>query len=106
MRTAALAILAILATPALAMDDLELFTVSGALGGIIASETACGLTYDQDAIAAWITANVPPDRVDFAGMLQTQIMGQEYNLQGMSKSAMTAHCASIAQTAKHYGFIK
>lgn len=94
------------ATPAVAMDDLEAMTMAGNLGTVIAAESFCGLTYDQTAIANYIRANVPPDRIGFADQLQTVIMMQGYSLDKMSQSAKTAHCTSITQTAKFLGFVK
>lgn len=94
------------ASPVAAMDDLEVLQAASALGGILASEEFCGLTFDQAAISAYITKNIPPERMDFAQNLQMQVMGQEYIMKDMKPSAKTAHCTSIAQTAKHYGFTK
>lgn len=80
--------------------------VAAEIGSVIGSEDACGLVYNQAAISAWISENVPPDRMDFASLLQVQVMGQGYMLGQMSESAKTAHCAAIAQTAKHFGFVE
>lgn len=106
MRTAAcaFAFCAIAATAA-AMDDLEAITIAGSLGSVIAAENACGLTFDQSAISAYITETVPPDRMDFASLLQTQVLGQEAMLTDMTESGLTAHCTAITQSARHFGFI-
>ena len=97
---------ACLATPAAAMTDLELMEITTSLGSILASEAFCGLSYDQAAIADFITANVPADRMDFPSQLQMMVMGSEFNQQGLSPSAKTAHCASVTQIARHHGFLK
>lgn len=107
MKHAALGcLLACIASPIYAMDDMEALQLASSLGSIISSEEFCGLSYDQTAIAAYIGENVPPERMDFASNLQVNIMGNEYLLAQMSASAKTAHCASIQQTAKHFGFTK
>lgn len=106
MKKLALIATMIFASPALALDDMEAMQLSNAVGSVLGSEEFCGLAYDQDAIAAYIASNVPPERMDFASLLQTNIMGQKYMQDQMSKSEKTAHCASISQTAKHFGFLK
>lgn len=96
----------VIGTPAVAMSDLDAMIVSGNLAMVIASESLCGLSYNQDAIAAWIVAEVPPERMDFANQLNTSIMGAKFSLRDMTGSQKTAHCATIVQTARHYGFIE
>lgn len=94
------------AGPAVAMTDIEAILLANSLASVLASEQACGLSYDQTAIAAFIAKEVPPERMDFASTLQTQTMGQEMMMADMSASAKAAHCAAIAQTAAHFGFTK
>ncbi|NBE05956.1 signal recognition particle [Paragemmobacter ruber] len=98
--------LAITASPAAAMDDLQAIMLANSLGSMIASETLCGLSYDQAAISRYIATNVPPERMDFASQLQVQTMGIELQLQNLSASARTAHCAAITQSARQAGFIE
>ena len=96
-----------LASPTAAqMSDIDMFQTANALGTIIGSETFCGLSYDQDAVAAYIASIVPPDRMDFASVLSAMVQGQGFNNQSLRGSAKTAHCASVDQTARHYGFIE
>jgi hypothetical protein len=61
----------------------------------------------QDAIAAYVIANVPPDDLGFAGILNTMIQGTEGSNanSNMTPSAKTAFCTSVTQSAKHWGFI-
>jgi hypothetical protein len=100
------ALLLCLATPAAAMTDIEETEAVMMLSTLIGSEQACGLTYDQAAIAAWITTNVPPDRLNFAGALQLITQGQQAQVDLMTGSAKTAHCTTVAQSARHLGFTK
>lgn len=112
MRTAIL-LLAALSLPAAAQEDplaklqadARVLGLASELAVVLGSETFCGLTFDQPAIAAWIAANVPPDRLDFAPQLQLMTMGQAGLQQGMTPSGTTAHCAAVTQSARHYGFI-
>ena len=102
-----------LASPALGQDDplatfqedVRIMGLASNLGTLIGSELFCGLTFDQSAIAAWIAANVPADRMDFTGTLRLMMMGEAGNQAGMTASAKTAHCTAVSQSARHLGFI-
>lgn len=96
---------ALVAMPA-AADDLTMMMRASELATVIAAEEFCGLSYDQPAIQEWIARNVPPEDMGFSNMLTTSVMGAEFQQKNMSASAKTAHCASITQTARHYGFVK
>jgi hypothetical protein len=76
------------------------------LGDVLASEAFCGLTYDQAAISAFIDKHVKADDMGFTSTLQMMTEGKEIDLQKMSPSAKTAHCAQIARVARAYGFTK
>ncbi len=89
-----------------AAQDFDSMMKAQDLGSVLASETFCGLSYDQDAIATWIDANTDPADMGFAASLETMTMGAAYNLKDMSPSGKTAHCRSITRTAQHYGFIQ
>ncbi len=94
-----------LAGPALAWSDLERMNVAMALGDLLASEEACGLTYDQDAIAAYIDKHVPAEDMEFSSNLTMMTMGQKAQLADMSVSQRTAHCRQVGRVAKANGFI-
>lgn len=81
-------------------------SLANELGTVIGSEAACGLTFDQGAIAAFIEDEVAADDMGFASTLTMMVQGQEYMIEEMSKSARTAHCTQVARVAKSYGFIK
>lgn len=89
-----------------AAQDFDSMMKAQDLGSVLASETFCGLSYDQDAIGAWIDQNTDPADMGFAASLETMTMGAAYSLKDMSPSGKTAHCRSIARTAQHYGFIQ
>lgn len=85
------------------MDAME---AAASLGSLLGAEQFCGLSYDQAAIGAWVEANVPPEAMDFPSLLSTMTEGGKYQQEGMTGSAKTAHCAGVARSAKHFGFIK
>lgn len=86
-------------------DDLRTISLATDLGTVLASETACGLEFRQDAIAAFIEKKVADDDMSFPSMLQMMTAGAEMDLEDMSPSALTAHCTQIRRVAKSYGFI-
>ena len=102
-----------LASPALGQDDplatfqenVRIMSLASNLGTLIGSESFCGLTFDQSAISAWITSNVPADRMDFPESLQMTILGEAGFQADMTASAKTAHCTAVSQSARHLGFI-
>lgn len=102
---AALALIAA-APPSIAETTTETRRLASDLGSLLASEQFCGLTYDQAAISAFITANAPPDDMGFAGLMQQSIALHGYSLADITGSAKAAHCTAITQTARHYGFIQ
>lgn len=108
LRRAAVALLlaSAFAPVALGQASLETMSLANNLGTVIAGEKVCGFTYNQQAIAAFISENVPADDLDFAPMLAMSVTGQEFSAGGLSESARTAQCAAIAQSARHYGFME
>jgi hypothetical protein len=76
------------------------------LGSVIGSEEACGLTYDQDAIERFINEHVKASDMSFPSMLNTMTAGTKFQIENMSKSSLTAHCAQVRRIAVKYGFTK
>lgn len=99
------AALAAASTPALA-QGLESMSLASELGTVLASEEACGLTFDQTAIAAFIEAKVAADDMGFASTLNMMTEGNKYQIEEMSVSSKTAHCTQIKRVAASYGFIR
>ncbi len=85
-------------------QDLESFRLASQLGTVLGSEKACGLSYDQAAIAAFIEAKVAADDMSFASNLRMMTEATAYNMKDMSTSARTAHCTQISRVAASYGF--
>lgn len=106
MRTFMLAVATIFVAEVAIADSLASMEKATNLGSVIASEEFCDLTFDQDAIEDWIDQNVDPDDMGFPSTLNMMVMGSEFQHEGMSKSAKTAHCRSIKRVAKRYGFVE
>lgn len=77
-----------------------------ALGELLGSEQACGLAFDQPAIEAFIAKNAPADDLRFASTMNTSASVTPDQIEGMTQSQRTAHCAQIRRVAKAYGFVK
>ena len=83
----------------------EAWQVAHRLGTVLASETACELSFDQAAIARYIEENVPAEDMSFPGQLDASTGGARYNIEQMSESSRTAHCTEVRRIAESYGFI-
>lgn len=75
-----------------------------AFAQMLASEKACGLTYDQAAIRAWIDKHVAADDMTFTQLLDSYVQTDAYALGQMSLSQKTAHCEQIIRVARASGF--
>lgn len=106
MRIAVLSAVVSLAAASAAFAQADTMMVASQLGNVLAAEEFCGLTYDQEAIQAFIEKNVRADDMGFAGMLSLMTGGSESKQREMNASAKTAHCAQIRRVAKANGFIK
>jgi hypothetical protein len=96
-----------LAIPTIALSqDIATMQKAQELGTVLGAEGKCGFSYDQDAISDWIDANVPPDDMSFASMLDTMTRGTQFQMEDMSQSSLTAQCRAVERTAKHFGFVK
>jgi len=106
MRALILATLALCAQPCLAMTDLEASELAANIGTLLGSEAGCGFTYDQTAVAAWVNAHVPPDRLDFPTVMQSYSTMTGWSFDKMTASEKTAHCTAIGNSARHLGLMK
>ena len=88
--------------PTLAKDSSD---VALELGTVLASEAFCDLSYDHNAIEAYIQKNVPADDMSFPSMLNMMTSGSEEQFREMSPSAKAAHSAQIRRIAKSFRFV-
>ncbi|ELT50989.1 hypothetical protein [Brucella intermedia] len=86
-------------------SDVKSSQLANRLGSVLASEEACGLTYDQGAIEKFISANVAADDMSFPSMLDVMTNGNRVSLERMSPSQKTAHCTQVRRVAKSYKFV-
>ncbi len=94
-----------LAAPAAAQTMASMQSATE-LGTVIGSEQACGLTLDQAGIEAWIAANVAEDDMSFASTLNMMVQGTAFQIEEMTQSAKTAHCAAVKRSAGKMGLIR
>ena len=102
---AAAAAAAIYVRPVQAQSKFDSMQLAQSLGDMLASESLCGLHYIQPAIEAFISKRVRADDLEFNSMLTLMTAGADSQLQNLSASAKTAHCAQTSRVAKNYGFI-
>ncbi|KPF47089.1 hypothetical protein [Rhizobium sp. AAP43] len=90
------AVSAVLAIPAQA-DDLR--DLARALGEIMASEAACGLKLDPDAIRALVRSRVPADDLRFMKNVDNEVVLFPGRLEDMTESVKAAHCEQMGRLA-------
>lgn len=106
MRLLIAAVVAVAASHSAGAETVSKAKATIELGSIFGSEKICGLSLNQDAITAWIAANVSPEEMGFADSLNGAATFQAHLYSEQSTTARAAHCAAITRTAKHYGFIE
>lgn len=79
--------------------------VASDLGSLLASEELCDLSFNHDAIDAYIDEHVDHSDMGFASSLTGQITVSAFSLRDMSESAKRAHCRAIAATARAHDLI-
>jgi hypothetical protein len=103
IRVAIVAAVAAIACPAAA--QFKSMQIASALGSVLGSEKGCGLKYDQAAIEAYIEKNVSASDMEFVGTLGMMTEVTASDIEKMSLSQKTAHCAQIRRVARANKFI-
>ncbi len=80
--------------------------VADELGGLLASEGFCDLSFEPGAIRRYVDDNLEPGEANFPSYLGTVIRIGERNNANLSPSAKVAHCHAVSRIARHYGFIE
>jgi hypothetical protein len=75
------------------------------LGNLLGSETACALTFDKNAVRAFIEKNVPADDFDFTRTLNTHVSLAEYRAKEMGSTQLAAHCFQVKRNAEALGLL-
>jgi hypothetical protein len=83
------------------------------VGELLAAEEHCSLSYDQEAITAYIgidshadPASLPSSHSAFIYFLEGMVRQHDLTLADMSSDESAEHCQSIEQSAKRLGFIQ
>ncbi|NKJ03493.1 signal recognition particle [Rhizobium sp. SG741] len=105
MRTTVLAITAAIFFPGSLYAE-DSMTVATQLGALLAAESACGMTYDKEAISGYIEKNVADDDLSFASILPMMVKGQGIQIDQMTESSKMAFCTQQRRVAKKLGFAK
>ena len=108
LRRATLAAVAAMTFGAAGASAVEMGSMQIAtdLGEVLGSENACGLSYDQAAIRAFIDQHVQPDDISFPSDLSVMTSAARRELREMTTSQKIAHCAQISRVARSYHFIR
>ena len=88
--TCLVAVLALGGVSSARAEDYSSSHIANELGTVIASEEACGLTFDQSAIERFINEHVKADDMSFPSTLQMMTAGTKFQIENMSKSSLTA----------------
>jgi hypothetical protein len=89
-------------TLASAQENLRL---AGDLGSIIGSAEPCGYTLNDDAVSAYIAANVPAADLGFADTLRMNIGYQRKLASEMSGLDLRVFCEATQRSAESLGFL-
>ncbi|MBO9136902.1 signal recognition particle [Rhizobium sp. L80/93] len=97
--------LAVFAFPLLSHAE-DSMAVQLQLSTLLAAESQCGMTYDQNAIQQFIDKKVSADDLDFASSLALMSRGQQAQVEQMSDSGKFAFCAQQRRVAKKLNFVQ
>lgn len=98
--------LAIMLATTTQAGEFDSMIFANQMGDVLASEATCELSYNPDAIAAFIEKKVPADDISFTSTLNLMTMGAKHQQSTMTPSSKIAHCTQIRRVAKSYGFIE
>jgi len=89
--------------PAAGADELDDFTTG--MADLLAGESYCGLSYDQDALAALIASKVPADDMGWTQMLAGIKFLSGERLKRFTPSEKTVHCTQLNRLAQSFGLV-
>jgi hypothetical protein len=89
-------------TMAFAQENLRL---AGDLGSIIGSAEPCGYTLNDDAVSAYIEANVPASDLGFADNLRNNISYKRMLASDMTGLELRVYCETTQRAADGLGFL-
>jgi hypothetical protein len=86
-------------------QDIDSTQLALHLGGLLAAEEYCGLSFNQKALEEFIDERVRPDDLSFPSQLSLFTDGKKYDQDSMTESQKTALCRQTTRLAVSYGFI-
>lgn len=81
------------------------FEVADQLGHLLASEQACALAFDHDAIGAYIDEHVDAADMDFTSNLAMRVRIFTRQVEEMNPSTLAAQCRQAERVARSFNFI-
>jgi hypothetical protein len=102
MRVAAI-VFVLIGSPALANVEGMMFATE--IGGLLGSDEACGIVFNQDKVRAYILANTSPTYLSVSNLLATVIQGNRLRLQSEKPSDLAIHCDLAKRSADALGLI-
>lgn len=107
MKSMIFVIAALMATSANAQStERERAQIVGALADLLSVEEMCGMSYNKDAVNAWIEANIPPRDEKLESILQTTTAFKKRMLEDKSIPELAKKCVDARNVATQIGFIK
>lgn len=86
-------------------SDFVAMELAGQMATLIRMQEPCGLSYDMEAVRAWLRDNVPDDTAGFPTMLQQQINLQEITSPVPEGAQLQIQCLGVEETARNLGFV-
>lgn len=101
-----LAFVLVLIASSPAMADVDGMMFATQVGGLLGSDEACGITFDQDKVRAYILANTSPTDLAVSNLLATVIQGNRLRLPTEKPSDLAIHCDLAKRSADALGLSK
>ncbi len=76
------------------------------LASVLAAEEPCELSYDPEAIEAFIAEQPAASDLSFPSYLTTMMQGGPVDLEDQTDSQKVAYCSSARTTARAIGFLE
>lgn len=100
-----IAVLVLVGSTALADEYPDQFIFASQLGTLLGSELPCGMSYDIQAVNAYIDANADPKDLSVLSQLNFHTFSTKGGLETMDATAKAAQCRVAARSAAALGFV-
>ena len=85
------------------MANIDTMTFAANVGGMLGSDEACGISFDQAKVEAYILANTDATDLTAANMIATMIEGNRFRLKSVKPTDLAIHCALAKRSADALG---